>query len=392
MFERFTDRARKVMALANQEAQRLNHEYIGTEHVLLGLLKEGSGVGANVLKNLGVYLKTVRCDVEKLVKPGPEPTGQGKLPQTPRAKRVIEYAISEAKGLNHNYVGTEHLLLGLLDEVDGVAAQVLMNCGLTLEGVREEVINLLGAGAPTQVNQDMFERFTDRAREVMALANQEAQRLNHEYIGTEHILLGLLREGRAIGANVLMNLSANLKTVRREVEKLVLRGPEPTGLGKLPWTPRATRVIGYAISEARGLDHNYVGTEHLLLGLLKEPDGVAAQTLLRCRLTLEGVRKEVIHLLSGGALTREPGSRPALGEDPLYKVPEQFRDHPLVQHYLAIMLGLTEALDKGDRGADEQLAGDVQLHLHVLRGQLRKLVAWLRRDPNFGRPGDSGEQ
>ncbi len=150
MFERFTDRARKVMALANQEAQRFNHEYIGTEHILLGLVKEGSGVGANVLKNLDVDLRKVRLEVEKLVKRGPDMVTMGRLPQTPRAKKVIEYAIEEARSLNHNYVGTEHLLLGLLREQDGVAAQVLMNLGLRLEDVREEVLNLLGAGIETE--------------------------------------------------------------------------------------------------------------------------------------------------------------------------------------------------------------------------------------------------
>ncbi len=153
MFERFTDRARKVMALANQEAQRFNHEYIGTEHILLGLVKEGSGVGANVLKNLDVDLRKVRLEVEKLVRAGPEMVTMGKLPQTPRAKKVIEYAIEEARNLNHNYVGTEHLLLGLLREHDGVAAQVLMNLGLKLEEVREEVLNLLGAGAESDASE-----------------------------------------------------------------------------------------------------------------------------------------------------------------------------------------------------------------------------------------------
>src|SRR6187399_3061008 len=153
MFERFTDRARKVMALANQEAQRFNHEYIGTEHILLGLVKEGSGVGANVLRNLDVDLRKVRLEVEKLVKAGPEMVTMGKLPQTPRAKKVIEYAIEEARNLNHNYVGTEHLLLGLLREHDGVAAQVLMNLGLKLEEVREEVLNLLGAGVESEEPQ-----------------------------------------------------------------------------------------------------------------------------------------------------------------------------------------------------------------------------------------------
>jgi hypothetical protein len=153
MYERFTDRARKVMQLANQEAQRFNHEYIGTEHILLGLVKEGSGVAANVLKNLDIDLRKIRLEVEKIVQHGPgggEPF-KGRLPQTPRAQKVIEYAISEARGLNHNYVGTEHLLLGLLREEEGVAAQVLMNLGLKLEDVREEVLNLLGHNLPNDV-------------------------------------------------------------------------------------------------------------------------------------------------------------------------------------------------------------------------------------------------
>jgi len=146
MYERFTDRARKVMQLANQEAQRFNHEYIGTEHILLGLIKEGSGVAANVLKNLDVDLRKIRLEVEKLVQSGPDMVTMGKLPQTPRAKKVIEYSMEEARSLNHNYVGTEHILLGLLREQEGVAAQVLMNLGLKLEEVREEVLNLLGHG------------------------------------------------------------------------------------------------------------------------------------------------------------------------------------------------------------------------------------------------------
>jgi ATP-dependent Clp protease ATP-binding subunit ClpC len=147
MFERFTDRARKVMALANQEAQRFNHDVIGTEHILLGLVKEGSGVGATVLKNFDVDIKKLRLEVEKHVKSGPDMVTMGKLPQSPRAKKVIEYAIEEARALNHNYVGTEHILLGLLRESEGIAAQVLVSLGLKLEDVRQEILNLLGAGS-----------------------------------------------------------------------------------------------------------------------------------------------------------------------------------------------------------------------------------------------------
>src|SRR6266542_3714534 len=142
------------MQLANQEAQRLYHEYIGTEHILLGLVKEGSGVAANVLKNLDVDLRKIRLEVEKLVQSSPEVGTPGKLPQTPRAKKVIEYAIEESRNLKHNYIGTEPLLLGLLREQEGVAAQVLMNLGLRLEDVREEVLNLLGHNMETDESSE----------------------------------------------------------------------------------------------------------------------------------------------------------------------------------------------------------------------------------------------
>ena len=153
MFERFTDRARKVMGLANKEAQRFNHEYIGTEHILLGLIKEGSGVAANVLRNLEIDLRKIRLEVEKIVQSGPDTVAMGKLPYTPRAKKVIELAFEEARSLGHNYVGTEHLLLGLLREQEGVAARVLINLGVRLDDVREEVLNLLGASFETEEGQ-----------------------------------------------------------------------------------------------------------------------------------------------------------------------------------------------------------------------------------------------
>jgi hypothetical protein len=147
MYERFTDRARKVMQLANQEAQRFNHEYVGTEHILLGLVKEGAGVAANVLKNLGIEPHKICLEVERIVQAGPDMVIRGKLPQTPRAKKVIEYSIEAARNLNHNYVGTEHLLLGLLREEGGVAAQVLMNLGLKQETVHRTILLVLGPDA-----------------------------------------------------------------------------------------------------------------------------------------------------------------------------------------------------------------------------------------------------
>ncbi|MEY4674859.1 MAG: hypothetical protein RL148_2643 [Planctomycetota bacterium] len=150
MFDRFTDRAKKVMSFARQEAMKFNHEYIGTEHILLGLVQEGSGVAANVLKNMNIDLEKIRHEVEKIVKTGPSMVTMGQLPFTPRAKKVLELSMEEASNLSHNYIGTEHLLLGLIRENEGIAAQVLMNLGVKLDEVREEVLEFLGASDNNQ--------------------------------------------------------------------------------------------------------------------------------------------------------------------------------------------------------------------------------------------------
>ena len=139
MYGHFTDRARKVMQLANQVAKRFKHGYVGTEHILLGLVEEGNNFAASVLNNLGVDLRKIRLEVEKLVQSGPDIVTMDKLPWTTRAKNVIEYALEEARNLGHNYVSCEYLLLGLLRENEGVAAQVLMNLGLRLENVRAQL-------------------------------------------------------------------------------------------------------------------------------------------------------------------------------------------------------------------------------------------------------------
>ncbi|MFA5411528.1 MAG: ATP-dependent Clp protease ATP-binding subunit [Candidatus Omnitrophota bacterium] len=148
MFNRFTERARKVIILAKEEARRFNHDYIGTEHLLLGLIREGEGVAAAVLQKVGLSLENIRLEIEKLVQPGPTTQIIGDIPFTPRAKKVLELAAEEARALGHNYIGTEHLLLGLIREGEGVASQVLLNSGLDLERVRNEVMELLGSALP----------------------------------------------------------------------------------------------------------------------------------------------------------------------------------------------------------------------------------------------------
>jgi len=148
MFNRFTERARKIILLAKEEAKRFNHDYIGTEHLLLGLVREGEGVAAAVLASLGLSPDKIRLETEKLVRPGPATIVSGDIPFTPKAKKVIELSMEEARELGHNYIGTEHLLLGLIREGEGVASQVLLNLGLDLDRVRMEVMNLLGSSIP----------------------------------------------------------------------------------------------------------------------------------------------------------------------------------------------------------------------------------------------------
>ncbi|MBI4396195.1 MAG: ATP-dependent Clp protease ATP-binding subunit, partial [Elusimicrobia bacterium] len=146
MSNRFTERAQRVILIAQEEAKRLNHDYVGTEHLLLGLIALGEGVAAQVLANLGVDLRRVRVEIEKIVGTGDNVMLLGEIPFTPRAKKVLELAVEEAQNMGHNYVGTEHLLLGLIREEEGVAARVLENIGVRLDVVREEVISLLGEG------------------------------------------------------------------------------------------------------------------------------------------------------------------------------------------------------------------------------------------------------
>ncbi len=146
MFERFTDRARRVVVLAQEEARLLGHNYIGTEHLLLGLIQEGDGVAARALEALGVELQAVRRQVEEIIGRGHEASA-GHIPFTPRAKKVLELALREAQKLGHHYIGTEHILLGLIREGEGVAAQVLEKMGAGLNVVRQKVKGLLGAEA-----------------------------------------------------------------------------------------------------------------------------------------------------------------------------------------------------------------------------------------------------
>ena len=208
----------------------------------------------------------------------------------------MDLAVEEAELLGSKRVGTGHLLAGLLREESGDTAKVLIECGATLDTVRAGVRRLPEPDRHLFDDDEISERFTDRMKKVLRFAEEEALQLRLEYVDTEHLLLGLLKEGRGVGANVLKSLGVGLDTARTEIAKLTTAGPEPVS-GVFLKTPRVDRVVTYAVEEARRMNHNYVGTEHLLLGLVREVDGVAAYILVGLGLDLATVRREILLLL-----------------------------------------------------------------------------------------------
>jgi Clp amino terminal domain, pathogenicity island component/UvrB/uvrC motif len=171
MFERFTDRARRVVVLAQEEARRLQHDYIGTEHILLGLISEGEGVAARALESLGIGLDAVRQQVEEIIGRGQQ-APSGHIPFTPRAKKVLELSLREALQLGHSYIGTEHILLGLIREGDGVAAQVLVRLGADLNRVRQQVIQLLHGRAAAEPGPGVKVRLEMVEQQLTAIERQ----------------------------------------------------------------------------------------------------------------------------------------------------------------------------------------------------------------------------
>ena len=294
---------------------RRQHGYIGTEHLLLGLLRGEDDVTARLLTGLGVELANVRSAVELVIGRGDQPA-TGTMHPTPRAKKVLVLAGEEAQRFDREAVDTPHLLLGLVREGRGVAAGVLESLGATLEALREVVAALPEAAEGGQRREEheddgdagssswweqvdgstapggRFDLLTARGKKVLALAAEEARRLNHNHIGTEHLLLGLVREGKGTGSVVLADLGVDLGKVRSAVELAVRRGEQPAA-GEVQLTPQATQTIELAVEEARRLGHDYVGTEHLLLGLVREEAGPAASVLSGLDVPAEQVRSAV---------------------------------------------------------------------------------------------------
>ena len=369
MFEKFTRRSQRVIALAREEARALNHSYIGSEHILLGLLREGEGVGAVALESLGVTQQAVRSKVIEITGEG-QPLTADDIPFTPGAQRALERSLDEASRLGDAYVGTESILLALTAERDGAGARVLLRLGVDLDCVRLRVTELLTGAyhlsndpptrdpAAAEISPDSltFARFTVRARRVVVMAQDEARALNHGYIGTEHILLGLIHEGEGVAAQALESLRISLETLQRQVEEIIGRGPQAPS-GNISFTPRGKKVLEFALLEAGELNHGYIGTEHILLGLVREGEGVAAQVLVRLGADADRVRQQVIQLLTSHPAQQLSGPRRDTAE--LDHMSHAAAAHPdaalrtadIVDHEVKQLLddAVREAQDAGDR-------------------------------------------
>jgi ATP-dependent Clp protease ATP-binding subunit ClpA len=298
-FDHFNDRAKRVLALAQDEAIRFNHNYIGTEHLLLGLVREGEGVAARVLDSFGVELSKVRTAVQFIIGRGDSTTSPSEITLSPRMKKVIELAIDEARKLGHRHIGTEHLLLGLVGEGGGIANGVLVKLGVPLEKVRHQVIATLGqphdATPPPTPSRPVgpFDRFTDTSRRVLALAGDEAVRMRHQHLGTEHVLIGLLQmqtDGttaqRALGA-----LGVTLERARTGVSSAVPPGDRAgTMPNDITWDPGVQRLIDKARETA---GNGPVAPEHLLLALVADTGNVGAQVLAGLGATGDRVRETI---------------------------------------------------------------------------------------------------
>jgi ATP-dependent Clp protease ATP-binding subunit ClpA len=290
MFDRFTDRARNVMSYSRSEAERLGHDYIGPEHILLGLLKEGNGVAVSVLQSSGLTLDAIQAEMEKYVQKEKSATfpfslfaNKKTFPFTPRAKRVLELAVDEARIMNNDHVGTEHLLVALLREEENLAAQILMNLGLKLGDVRNELKEYLELAAL----EPYLKRLETATINVFTVARQETERLKHDFIGTEHLLIAM-----SIASTVFEKLGLDAKEIRQGIAKFFLEPPpHPLTTVVLPFTPCVKRTLSTALKEADEARAEKVSCAHLLLALLQETDSSAEKVLAEAGMTLEKARK-----------------------------------------------------------------------------------------------------
>ena len=340
----FTTHAQQVVSLAYKEAARLRHTVVGTEHVLLGIIALGQCTAAHVIQQLGLELQTLRRAVERTTAVGPDVRGPGRIPYSPRITKVLTYAAKEAKKFNRTHIGSEHILLGLILEDEGIAARVLKSLKVDIDRARraiwDEISSPLVPGADSD-DQAIAEpalppepppvaggpsRFTSHAQQSLVLARREADQLHRDFIDTEHLLLGLIALGKGMAVDVLRAQAVDLGALRAEARRLEGSRPEPRYSGYVHYTPRAKKALALASEEAQALKHAYVGTEHILLGLLREDTGVAGQVLANLGVQADRTREEILNELSPGIppvpdAAPVPAPRPPVAKPPVARPP-----------------------------------------------------------------------
>ena len=386
-FDKFTERARKVLSLAQEEARRFQHNYIGTEHLLLGLVREGEGVAAKVLNSLGVELYQVRNAVEFIIGRG-DRIVLGEIGLTPRAKKVIELAVDEARRLNHHYIGTEHLLLGLVREGEGIAAGVLESLGLNLEKVRTQTIQVLSqSGAIHAFKETQTELVKEiRARSAPPLMIEllkEAQNVLETEMQEKVEALEQKELGRAA------ELGKREKNLRDNISKLETFWHLQPGFSLKSYTQseieivgddtldiftvQLLRVLSRSQEEARHFKQNYIGTEHLLLALFQETKGVAAKVLSNLDVDTHQVRSAVEFIIGSQnrIILGEIGFTPRAK-----KVIELAKDEAkgMKHHYIGVehlLLGLV----RGSEGITAGVLDEMGVTLERVRSETIKVLA-----------------
>ena len=302
-FDKFTERARKVLQLAQEEAQRFNHNYIGTEHLLLGLVREGDGVAARVLNNMGVQLPKVRSAVEFIIGRG-EGAVIGDIGLTPRAKKVLELAVDEGRRLNHHYIGTEHLLLGLVREGEGIAAGVLESLGVNLEKVRAHVEAVLsGKSLPEPkssppVFPPRIDQLDKRTIALLARSFEEAEQLGQPTVSTVHLVLALMREDGSPAAQALSELGATNDDMRAEIESIY-----PPQLVDPELRPRLSERDTFMLERARleaGLrNQELISPEHVLIAIVRWASSEERSMLALLEIDLAKVGSTLVAIIDG---------------------------------------------------------------------------------------------
>jgi len=314
-FDRFNDRAKRVLALAQDEAIRFNHNYIGVEHLLLGLVREGEGVAARVLDSLGIDLSRARSSVEVMIGRGKETTSPSEITLSPRTKKVIELAVDEARKLGHSHVGTEHLLLGIVREGESVGAGLLQSMGVSLEQVRHQVIAVMGqhrpemgatasagigpsagAGIGSSHPVPFVDRLETSGRRALARAYWEAGRANDKEVAPHHLLLGLVTSGDVWTHRLLAELGVDLADLVTRIDAAAPRneGPRPARLDE---QAALTEVFARAASFASERNSALIRSGHLLLAIAAS-DSVGGNVLKAVGAT-PGCIREILDRMNG---------------------------------------------------------------------------------------------